>query len=67
MSRRGLRPAPGETARQFATRAGRELPAARDPLRELTAYYEHARFSGRSLDPDQVQRAERLLASIEAR
>ncbi len=66
LARRGLRPAAGETARQFASRAGQALPAARDPLEALTRYYERARFGGRALEPGDVEQAERLLARIDS-
>jgi transglutaminase-like putative cysteine protease len=67
LARRGLRPEPWETARHFSSRAGAALPAARDPLEQLTRHYERARFGGRALEPGQLEEAERLLARIEAR
>jgi transglutaminase-like putative cysteine protease len=44
LARRGLVPAPGETAREFADRVGAAAPACAPPLGTLTGAYEQARF-----------------------
>jgi hypothetical protein len=44
LARRGLRPAPHETAREFCTRVGLEAPALTTPLARLTTAYEATRF-----------------------
>jgi transglutaminase-like putative cysteine protease len=67
LARRGLRPEPWETARQFCSRAAAALPGVRAPLEQLTRQYERARFGGRALERGQLEEAERLLAQIEAR
>jgi hypothetical protein len=51
LARRGLRPAPHETAREFCARVGAEAPALTAPLAELTVAYEATRFGGQSLTP----------------
>jgi transglutaminase-like putative cysteine protease len=44
LERRGLRPAPHETAREFCARVGAAAPALTTPLTRLTSAYEAARF-----------------------
>jgi hypothetical protein len=50
LARRGLRPAPSETAREFGRRAAEALPAAAPALVRLTAGYERVRFGETPLD-----------------
>jgi transglutaminase-like putative cysteine protease len=64
LRRRGLRPAPGETSREFLERVGRAQPSARTPLAELTAAYERARFGTRPPDPEESRRLEEDLATL---
>ena len=59
LARQGLRPGPGETAREFAARAARALPGAAPVLEEMTAGYERVRFGAATLDA-------RELAALEA-
>ena len=65
LARRGLRPEPWETARQFSVRVALALPAAAAPIGRLTSQYERARF-GAGLGPAEAKEAERLVADIEA-
>jgi hypothetical protein len=44
LARRGLRPAPSETAREFCARVGIEAPALAAPFSRVTAAYESVRF-----------------------
>jgi transglutaminase-like putative cysteine protease len=44
LARRGLRPAPAETAREFEARVGRQAPDLATPLARLTSAYERVRF-----------------------
>jgi transglutaminase-like putative cysteine protease len=46
LARRGLAPAPGETAREFAHRVGQVAPGCATPFTRLTVAYEQARFGG---------------------
>jgi transglutaminase-like putative cysteine protease len=46
LARRGLRPAPPETAREFSVRAGAALPETADTFSRLTLAYERMRFGG---------------------
>ena len=50
LARRGLRPEPGETAREFADRVARRAPGCGIPFSRLTAGYERTRFGGAPLD-----------------
>jgi protein-glutamine gamma-glutamyltransferase len=59
LARQGLRPDPGETAREFAARAARTLPGAAPVLEGVTAGYERVRFGAATLDA-------RELAALEA-
>jgi hypothetical protein len=49
LARRGLKPSAGETAREFAARAGAALPGAAPTLGRLTEGYERVRFGGAAL------------------
>jgi hypothetical protein len=51
LARRGLRPAPAETAREFCHRVGRDAPGAGAALGRITAVYERCRFAGRPPAP----------------
>jgi hypothetical protein len=44
LARRGLRPSPAETAREFEARVGRQAPGLATPLARLTSAYERVRF-----------------------
>jgi protein-glutamine gamma-glutamyltransferase len=59
LARRGLTPAPGETAREFAGRA------AAEPFVRLTAVYERVRFGGTALTPEEGEAVERGLAELQ--
>jgi len=60
LARRGLMPAAGETAREFALRAGAGVPLA-----PLTGVYERVRFGGAALTPAEAAEAERWVAALE--
>jgi transglutaminase-like putative cysteine protease len=51
LARRGIRPAPHETAREFCARVQAEAPAWADAADALTQAYERVRFGGASLVP----------------
>ena len=59
LARRGLAPAAGETAREFASRAG--VP----PLETLTGAYERVRFGGAALTTTEMAEVEACLAALE--
>src|SRR5204863_9028692 len=61
LARRGLRPAPHETAREFCARVGAETPELTAPLSRLTVAYEATRFGDRPPTPAE-SRALRELA-----
>jgi hypothetical protein len=46
LGRRGLAPAPAETAREFAARVTRQAPGCGPPFATVTAAYERCRFAG---------------------
>ncbi|MEK7766684.1 MAG: DUF4129 domain-containing protein, partial [bacterium] len=65
LSRRGFRPKPSETAREFAGRAaGHMTSAGREALTTLTRLYEAGRFGGRSLSRNERDRLPHLLESL---
>jgi hypothetical protein len=51
LARAGLRPAPSETAREFAARVAALVPATAEPLAGITSAYEAVRFGGAVLGP----------------
>jgi hypothetical protein len=51
LARRGLRPQPGETAREFSARVGGAAPTCAGDLVRITAAYEAVRFGARGLAP----------------
>jgi transglutaminase-like putative cysteine protease len=55
LARRGLRPAPSETAREFGDRAGASLPSAAKTIRNLTLAYERMRFGGVGVTPTEAR------------
>jgi len=66
LARRGLRPAPEETAREFARRVAQTAPALGGPLARVTEAYEAVRFGAAILDgrgAAEVDGALRVLAS----
>ena len=66
LARRGLAPAPGETAREFSARAGGLAPAYGAPLARLTDGYERVRFGGARLDAAEVAELDGCLSSLKA-
>jgi protein-glutamine gamma-glutamyltransferase len=66
LARRGLIPAAGETAREFAARAGGQAPACGAPLARLTEGYERVRFGGAHLDVTEIAELDGCLSSLEA-
>jgi hypothetical protein len=63
LARRGLTPAPGETAREFARRVDAAVAGA--PLARLTAAYERVRFGGMPLDPGEAAALDACAAALE--
>ncbi len=55
LARRGLRPAPSETAREFCARVGADAPPLVGPFSRLTTAYESARFGRQSCTPAEAQ------------
>jgi transglutaminase-like putative cysteine protease len=64
LARQGLRPEPGETAREFAARAGRAMPAAAPVLEGVTADYERVRFGAVTLDARELAALEAVAESL---
>jgi protein-glutamine gamma-glutamyltransferase len=60
LARRGLTPAAGETAREFAGRAAGGVPFA-----GVTSAYERVRFGGAALTPAEAAEVEAWLAALE--
>jgi transglutaminase-like putative cysteine protease len=65
LAQRGLTPAPGETAREFACRA--QAAAWSAPLARLTGPYERVRFGGAALTAAEAAEVEVALAALAAR
>jgi transglutaminase-like putative cysteine protease len=63
-ARRGLRPAAGETAREFSGRVSGLGPAAGAAFARVTALYERARFGGISPSAVEVGEAEASLVAL---
>jgi protein-glutamine gamma-glutamyltransferase len=53
LARRGMRPGPDETAREFCARVQAEIPAWSDAAGALTLAYERVRFADAPLAPDE--------------
>jgi transglutaminase-like putative cysteine protease len=64
VARHGLRPAAGETVREFAQRAA--ASAAGAPLSRLTGPYERVRFGGAALTTAEAAEVESALAALAA-
>jgi transglutaminase-like putative cysteine protease len=64
LARRGLRPAPHETAREFCARVGADAPVLVQTLVRLTVAYEAARFGGQSPTPDESRELLELAARL---
>ena len=64
LARRGFRPSPGETAREFMQRASGAVPAWAEPLELLTADYERARFGGAMLTADDLATLEACITDV---
>jgi transglutaminase-like putative cysteine protease len=65
LRRRGLAPAPAETAREFAGRVARQAPACGAPLATVTAAYERARFGGMPLASRDAADVDAALAALD--
>jgi len=63
-ARRGLRPEPGETAREFCTRVARTVPGWAEPFARLTAAYERCRFGAGTLAPGEQAELDVCLAAV---
>jgi transglutaminase-like putative cysteine protease len=64
LARRGLRPAAGETAREFAARVGAARPAAAPLLGRLTDGYERVRFGDAVLEAKERAELEACAAGL---
>jgi transglutaminase-like putative cysteine protease len=64
LERRGLRPAPPETAREFCARVGVAAPALTTPLARLTSAYEATRFGGYAPAPPERRTLRELAGSL---
>jgi len=65
LARRGLAPAPGETAREFAGRAHEQLPASGSAVGCVTAAYERVRFGAIVLTGNEAELVESAVATLE--
>src|SRR5215468_2063624 len=65
LDRRGLAPAPAETARQFLERVAERRPACATPLARITGAYERTRFGAFPLTPSEISDVERSLVDLE--
>jgi transglutaminase-like putative cysteine protease len=65
LGRRGLRPAPSETAREFAGRVARQAPGCGLPFAAVTAVYERCRFAGLPLAPGDAADVDAALAALD--
>ncbi|HET7875929.1 MAG TPA: DUF4129 domain-containing protein, partial [Methylomirabilota bacterium] len=63
--KRGFRPEPAETARQFGGRVSDAVPAWAEPVASLTLAYERTRFGAVEPRPDELAEIERTLAALE--
>ncbi|HEV8643604.1 MAG TPA: DUF3488 and transglutaminase-like domain-containing protein [Methylomirabilota bacterium] len=64
LARRGLRPAPAETAREFSARVGAETPARAAPFAVITAAYEAVRFGSATLSALDTARMDACLGAL---
>jgi hypothetical protein len=67
LARRGHRPAPGESAREFQARVREGEPDIAAPLASLTAAYERVRFGAAALDAEEAAAVATCLATLERR
>lgn len=65
LARRGLAPAPGETAREFAGRAHAQFPASGSAVGCVTAAYERVRFGALALTRTESDLVESAVATLE--
>jgi hypothetical protein len=65
LARRGLAPAPGETAREFAGRANERLPASEEAVGCVTAAYERVRFGDLALTRAEADLVDAAVATLE--
>lgn len=66
LARRGLRPAPAETAREFCDRVSHVSPAAGPALGRITEAYERCRFGGRPPGPAESAEIDTCLHALDA-
>jgi transglutaminase-like putative cysteine protease len=65
LARRGFRPAPQETAREFAGRVAAAAPECATPLGRLTAAYERARFGAAPPEDGAGAELDRCVAALD--
>jgi hypothetical protein len=64
LARRGLRPRPGETAREFAARVADDRPVQAVGFGRITAVYEAVRFGARRLTPPERAEVQACLRTL---
>jgi len=64
LARRGLRPEPGETAREFSLRVVQRLPGCASPLGRLTSEYERVRFGAAAIGPETLAELDRFVGQL---
>jgi len=67
LARRGLAPAPAETARQFAARVRTTVPDRAEAFARITRHYERARFGASALNETEWQDVTSALAALSTR
>jgi transglutaminase-like putative cysteine protease len=66
LARRGWRPGPAETAREFAARVAAAVPATAEPLASLTGGYERARFAEAALSGEELRELDHAVAVLKS-
>jgi len=64
LTRQGLRPQAGETAREFCLRVGAVAPTCAEPFERLTTVYEHCRFGAATLGPAETAELDGCLVRL---
>jgi hypothetical protein len=67
LARRGLAPAPAETARQFAARVGASAPERAAAFARLTRHYERARFGDGALSEAEWEDVTQALDKLQSK
>lgn len=64
LARRGLRPTPDETAREFSVRVQAALPTHAEPFAAITVAYEAVRFGAATLAPAEAAHVDAWLGTL---